>query len=148
MLPVPTKIRAVIENPDDPFLDCYSTNDIATQVALSLASNHQPATTLTKETTTMSLNPEFTTSPRATKQHIPGIHAARADRLVETLTRLGLCPSDLAVPLKQIAASGRPIKEFYQVSIDELDRALNTVEVSLENRMAFKWSLRQAGLLK
>jgi hypothetical protein len=108
----------------------------------------QPKIQTKKDTITMSLNPEYATVAKAPKRHIPGIGAGRGDRLVETLTRLGLCSSELAVPLKELAAAGRPIKEFFTVNIDELDRALNTVECSIEDRMRFKHSLHVAGLLK
>jgi hypothetical protein len=150
-MPVPTKIRAIAEDPSAPLVDCYDSNDVATLAALAISkvfSNHKPTTTPKKEVTPMSLNPEYATVAKAPKRHIPGIGAGRCDRLVETLTRLGLCPGELAVPLKQLAAAGRPIKEFYTVDIDQLDRALNGVECSIEDRMRFKHSLHVAGILK
>ena len=61
--------------------------------------------------------------------------------------RLLLCPAELAVPLKQLAAAGQPVGKFHTVTTYELDRALRSVDSSLEQRMSFKLSLRQCGLL-
>jgi hypothetical protein len=68
-------------------------------------------------------------------------------RLIGVLQNLGLCPPDLAAPLKKLAAVGRPVNEFYQVSVWDLDRALQDVDCSIQNRLQFKASLDRAGLL-
>jgi hypothetical protein len=96
----------------------------------------------------MSLNPEYITAAKAPKQPMSGIGASHdAGRLVEVLSRLGLCPSAMATPLKQLAAHGKPLKEFYQVSVWDLDRALDGVECTVSQRLQFKASLDAAGLL-
>jgi hypothetical protein len=149
MLPVPIKIRAVREDSENPILACYSTDD-PTALAKMFAARVIPTTTPTpkKEVTTMSLNPEFTTAPRPVKQHVSGIGAGSPGRLVEVLSHLGLCPSELQASLKTLAAHGKPLAQYYQVSVDQLDLALMNVEASVDQRFAFKYSLKRAGLLK
>jgi hypothetical protein len=96
----------------------------------------------------MSLNPEYVTASKPTKHAVSGIGpSGDTARLIGVLQNLGLCPHDLATPLKQLAAAGRPVKEFYQVSVWDLDRALQNVDCSIQNRMQFKASLDRAGLL-
>jgi hypothetical protein len=56
-------------------------------------------------------------------------------------------PHELATPLKQLAAAGKPLKEFFTVSVWDLDRAPQNVDCSIQNRMQFKASLDRAGLL-
>jgi hypothetical protein len=149
MLPVPTKIRAIREDLNDPFMKSYDATDVSTLAALAVLKvfpNHQP-TTKPKEDTNMSYL-QFPVTPQVTKRHVPGIGAGSPARLVDTLSRLGLCPSELIEPLKTLAAHGKPTSPYFQVSVDALDVALGGVEASIEQRMAFKYSLKQAGLLK
>jgi hypothetical protein len=109
----------------------------------------QPTTTKTKANI-MSFNPEYVSasSKPATKQAVPGIGpSGDPARLIGVLQNLGLCPHELATPLKQLAAAGKPLKEFFTVSVWDLDRALQNVDCSIQNRMQFKASLDRAGLL-
>jgi hypothetical protein len=85
---------------------------------------------------------------RAPKRHVSGIGAGSPARLVDTLARLGLCPSNLIDPLTTLAAHGKPLDAYFTVSIESLDMALNGVECSTENRIRFKQSLAACGLLK
>ena len=66
---------------------------------------------------------------------------------VKTLNRLGLCSNEMADPLKKLAAQKRPLSEFFQVSVYDVDRALKGVEASPEDRIGFKSSLARAGLM-
>ena len=95
----------------------------------------------------MSLNPEFYTTPKAAKVHIPGIGVGSPARLIEVLNRLGLCTSEMAEPLQQLAAAGKPLKQYFQVSVHDLDRKLENVNCSTTQRLQFKASLDRAGLL-
>jgi hypothetical protein len=148
MLPVPTKIRAIREDLNDPFMKSYDATDVSTLAALAVLkvfSNHQP-TIQSKEEKMSYL--QFPITPQTTKRHVPGIGAGSPARLVDTLSRLGLCPSELIDPLKTLAAHSKPLAPYFQVSVDALDVALSGVEASIEQRMAFKYSLKQANLLK
>jgi hypothetical protein len=154
-MPVPTKIRAVREDPDHPHLDCYS-NDVATLAALAVSkvfSNHQPTTTPKKVDIEMidinPANPNY--NPTAsTKRYVAGIGANdNAQALVGALHRLGLMSHDMETPLKTLAAKGQPLSPYFQVSVYEVDRALKDVaNVSTQDRIGFKSSLHRAGLLK
>ena len=120
-----------------------------TKISTHADTKYTPTTTPTKkETQIMSLNPEYVTAPKTQKQPMPGIGACNdAGRLVDVLSRLGLCPHGLATPLKSLAAHGKPLKEFFTVSVWDLDRALEGVECTLSQRMQLKASLDRAGLL-
>jgi hypothetical protein len=150
-----TKIKAIREDPKDPHLDCYSTNDVATLAALEISkvfANNPILTTPPKKEDIMS-NPSGLVDSysysysKAPKRHVPGIGSASPARLVDTLSRLGLVPSNLVDPLKTLSAHGKPLAPYFTVSIDELDMALNGVECSTENRIRFKQALVAAGLL-
>jgi hypothetical protein len=147
MPPVPIRIKAVREDPEHPITDCYP-SDVETlaQLAVSAALVNHPSN---KEQPKMSLNPEYISAAKPEKRFVPGIGVTNSEgRLVEILTRLGLCSSELAVPLKQIAANGNgKVSDHLKVSVDDLDRALNAVHCTIDQRMGFKASLRQAGLL-
>jgi hypothetical protein len=146
---VPIKIRAVREDPSNPILECYRENPIGLAKLLATRTTIQPTTTKTKANI-MSLNPEYVSasSKPATKHAVSGIGpSGDPARLIGVLANLGLCPHELATPLKQLAAAGKPLKEFYQVSVWDLDRALQNVDCSIQNRMQFKASLDRAGLL-
>jgi hypothetical protein len=96
----------------------------------------------------MSLAPEYVKAAAAPKRHMPGIGAnGNVSRLIGVLQALELCPIGLGESLQKLAAYGKPVKEFFQVSVWDLDRALAGVECSIEQRMAFKASLDHAGLL-
>jgi hypothetical protein len=156
MLPIPTKIRAIRADPKDPQMDLYSKTDVATLAALAVQkvfANNPIPTKSTKESSTMSFNYTAVVgldgnAPKVAKRHVPGIAAGSPARLVETLVRLGLCPSNLIDPLTTLAAHGKPLDAYFTVSIDSLDMALSNVECSTENRIRFKQSLVAAGLLK
>jgi hypothetical protein len=94
----------------------------------------------------MSLNPEFITAAKAAKAHMP-IGTGSPARLIETLNRLGLVTSEMAEPLTQLAAAGKPLGKYFTVSVHDLDRALAGVECSVTSRMQFKAGLDRAGLL-
>jgi hypothetical protein len=149
---VPIKIRAVREDPEEPHLDCYRGNPTGLAELLATRTTTQPTTT--KENTKMShhnftgYNGIAASQSGTTKKGVAGITAsADPARLIDVLARLGVCPHDLATPLKQLAAAGKPVKEFFQVSVWDLDRALADVDCSVSQRMAFKNSLDLAGLL-
>jgi len=96
----------------------------------------------------MSLNPEYVTASKPAKRAVSGIGPSNDPaRLIDVLSRLGLCPSGAVAPLKSLAAHGTPLKEFFQVSVWDLDRALEGVECSVSQRMQLKASLDRAGLL-
>jgi hypothetical protein len=158
MLPILTKIKAVREDPKDPIKDCYPTTPEAL-VALSLTrviANHQP-TSLKEESTPMisinPANPNYLTDDdvikASKKRYVSGVGANdNPIALVGALHRLGLCSSEMAEPLKKLAAQKRPLNEFLQVSLHDVDRALAGVECTPLERMGFKNSLNRAGLLK
>jgi hypothetical protein len=155
VIPVPTKIRAVIEDPASPILNCYDATNIESLAALSVSKilANQPITT--KENTTMSYS-NYTgvtglDGPAAkTKRYVQGIGPMdHPEALVGALHRLGLLPNDLTAPLKTLAAAGRPLSPYFQVSMTDLDIALNSVaNVDAAARIGFKSSLNRAGLLK
>jgi hypothetical protein len=93
------------------------------------------------------LDPVHVTAEPRRKVAMPGIGHGSPARLIDTLTRLGLCSAELATPLKTIAAAGAPIKELFQVNVWELDRALAGVECTIENRINFKSALDQLKIL-
>jgi hypothetical protein len=134
-------------------MECYA-NDISTQVALSLNRVIAENPTITQPTKDQKMHNEYLedTSTPIKKTAMPGIGAGSAARHIATLQRLGLVPAELAEPLTQLAAAnaqgrGEPVGKFHTVSVYELDRALRSVDCSLEQRMAFKLSLRQCGLI-
>jgi hypothetical protein len=154
---IPTKIKAIAEDPSHPFADCYDANDIATQVALSVsrvfATTNQPTTTPKKVDIKMpsinSANPDYNpTTP--TKRYVAGIGANdNAQALVGALHRLGLMSNDMETPLKTLAAKGQPLSPYFQVSVYDVDRALRDVaNVSTQDAIGFKGSLHRAGLMK
>jgi hypothetical protein len=143
--PPVTKIRAVAEDfINDPMLELYEESPDA--LAEISASRIQPNTSM-KEPFTMSLTPEYVSTPRAGKIAMPGIGHGSPARLLDALTRLGLCTSELATPLKTISAAGQPMAKFFQVNVWELDKALAGVECTIENRINFKNSLDHLGIL-
>jgi hypothetical protein len=143
-MPTPTKIRAVREDPASPILECYADDPAA---LAKLFASHS-TTTSTKEKPYMSLNPEYVTAAAKPKRAVMGVGANyNVSALIGTLQRLELCPSGLAEPLKQLAAAGQPLAQYYQVSVYDLDRALSDVDCSVSQRLQFKSSLDRAGLL-
>jgi len=158
MLPAPTRIKAIAEDQKSPFLECYDATSIESLAALAVqkvfATNPiNPTTKLTKESTKqMSVenfgNPNYVTGPAAPKRFVSGIIANdNPVALVKTLNRLGLCSNQMADPLQKLAAAGRPLKEFFTVSVYEVDRALKDVECSPQDRIGWKNSLLRAGLM-
>jgi hypothetical protein len=154
MTAIPTRIRAVRENPEKPLLDCYTSNPNGLAALLASRTTAEPHRPQLKENMNMSHHNYTGYSSLAasksgtTKQAVAGVGASTDPaRLIDVLARLGLCPHDLATPLKQLAAGGTPVKDFYQVSVWDLDRALANVDCSVSQRMAFKNSLDLAGLL-
>jgi hypothetical protein len=67
--------------------------------------------------------------------------------LVKALHRLGLCSHEMSDPLQKLAAQKRPLNEFFQVSVYDVDMALKDVEASPQDRIGFKSSLKRAGLM-
>jgi hypothetical protein len=153
-----TKIRAVIEDPREPNLSCYS-SDIATLAAVAVSkifANHQTTHTPKKADTNMisinSSNPNYMSDDdvlkASKKRYIPGIMGIdNPVALVKTLNRLGLCSNEMADPLQKLAAQKRPLAEFFTVSVHEVDRALKDVECSPQDRIGFKNSLLRAKLM-
>jgi hypothetical protein len=135
------KLRAVAEDVNDPLLDCYD------PTALAELSAARPSPTRKEPFTMSNLDPVHVTAEPRRKVAMPGIGHGSPARLLDTLVRLGLCSSELATPLKSIAAAGAPIKELFQVNVWELDRALAGVECSIENRINFKSALDQLNIL-
>jgi hypothetical protein len=148
-----TKIKAIREDPKDPRLECYS-SDIATlaTVAVSKAFSHQPPTT--KESENIMSNYTGVTGldgpafPSA-KRFVTGVSANdNAQAIVKTMHRLGLVSAELETPLVQLAAHGKPLGQYFQVSLYDLDQALKNVEASPQDKIGFKSSANRAGLLK
>jgi hypothetical protein len=145
VMPIPTKIRAVREDPSAPILECYA-DDPA--VLAKFFASRSTTTSSTKGKPYMSLNPEYVTAAAKPKRAVMGVGANyNVSALIGTLQRLELCPSGLAEPLKQLAAAGQPLAQYYQVSVWDLDRALSDVDCSVSQRLQFKSSLDRAGLL-
>ncbi len=145
---VPTKIRAVAEDPENPLLDCYADDPTALAKFFATGTITPTAPPTKKDTTTMSLYPETVTAAKPSKRPMPGIGASNDPRrLVDVLARLGLCRNEMATPLKELAATGQPLGKFFQVSVWDLDRALADVECTVSQRMQLKASLDHAGLL-
>jgi hypothetical protein len=146
---IPIKIRAVREDPNDPFMDCYG-NDPATLAELAVAKviasqspTNQPPK---KENTTMGLNPEYidASAPKVQKHAIP-INYAEAPGVIRTLEALGLRPPN---QLKALAASGAKVSAAgWQTTLDEVDMALAKTYADVSTRMAFKAALVRHGLL-
>ena len=98
-----------------------------------------------------SANPDYVTEfKNSEKKHIPGIQACEDPaRLISTLTALGLVSLSLSEPLKKLAAAAPDaVKNHFQISVYELDRALGEVWTTTSGRMGFKASLARAGILK
>jgi hypothetical protein len=146
-----TKIKAIREDPKDPRMDCYA-NDVATQAALEISkvfSNQpNPKPESSKQMSIINYgNPELNPTI-APKRFVVGVIANdNPVALVKTLNRLGLCSNEMADPLKKLAAQKRPLSEFFQVSVYDVDMALKGVEASPEDRIGFKSSLKRAGLM-
>ena len=139
------KLRAVTEDPSAPFLDCYDQNDPNAIAILAVA-----RTTITPPPTKakhMSLNPVNITAEKRSKVPMPGIGHGSPARLLDTLSRLGLCSNEMATPLKSISAAGHPINHLFTVSVHELDRALEGVECKVADRINFKNALSNLGIL-
>jgi hypothetical protein len=156
MLPVPTKIRAVVESPTAPHLDCYDATDIDSLAALAVSKVFATTPiTHTKKDSKMAGN-NYTgvvlggdALPSSAKRHVFGIQANdNAQAIIGTLNRLGLCPHAYVADLKYIAAAGKPIGHLFSVTLQDLDRALSNVDATAGDKIGFKASLRNAGLLK
>jgi hypothetical protein len=157
MLPIPTKIKAIAEDPTAPFLECYATDDIDVAVALQISkvfAAHQPTTTAKKEESIMSANYTGVTgldgpALKSAKRFVTGVSANdNAQAIVKTLHRLGLVSHELETPLVQLAARGKPLGQYFQVSLYDLDMALRDVEATPGDKIGFKASIRNANLLK
>jgi hypothetical protein len=154
MLPIPTRIRAVRENPESPFLDCYPGTPPETLAKIFASRTTVTPPTIQSPKEKPMLN--FTNydenlaaaSKGVTKNHINGIGASdNPGRLVDVLETLELITPELAVPLKTIAAHGGAVKDFTTVSVYALDAKLRGTDATLEQRLAFKASLARHGLL-
>jgi hypothetical protein len=148
-LPIPTRIRAVRENPEAPFAELYP--ETRTELAIIFASRSTSTKTTKEKPMTMQnftgYN-EHASIAGAEKTHFNGINASSDPaRLIDVLAGLGLCDYALVPSLKKITASGGSVKEFLQVNVHKLDQVLRGSDASLENRMGFKASLAHAGLL-
>jgi hypothetical protein len=158
MLPIPTRIKAIAEDPTSPDLTCYDATDIESLAALAVSkifATNPTTTKPTKETKSMSYNsinpanPDYVTS-EAPKRFVNGVMANdNPQALIKTLHKLGLVGNDIVDPLVQIAAAGKPLGHLFQVSLYDVDRALKGVaNADPQARIGFKASLRNAGLLK
>ena len=153
MAPIPTRIRAVSEDPKAPFLDCYP--DISLEeLNKILASRTTSPPTIKSQKEKPMLN--FTgyderlaaSSKGIEKSHVNGISASDSpSRLLDVLENLELITPELAVPLKKIAAHGGDPKEFITLSVYALDAKLRKTDATVEQRLAFKASLARQGWL-
>jgi hypothetical protein len=150
MLPIPTKIKAVREDPNDPIVNCYSEDPITlARIFASRSTSTTPTPTTPKgKTPMMNMTGYDGNHSKVEKTPINGINASNDPvRLIEILERLDLVSPEMAKPLKTIAAHGGSVKEVFQVSVYKLDQKLRTTEASVEQRLAFKASLDRFGLL-
>jgi len=93
--------------------------------------------------------PGFDGPAKVTKRFVSGVNANdNTQAIVKTLHRLGLVSHELEAPLVQLAAAGKPLAQYFQVSLYDLDQALKDVAAEPVDRLGFKASLRNAGLLK
>jgi hypothetical protein len=149
MLPIPTKIKAVREDPNDPIVNCYSEDPITLAKIFAGRSTSTPTPPTTpKEKPMQNMTGYDGNHSKVEKTPINGINASNDPvRLIEILERLDLVSPEMAKPLKTIAAHGGSVKEVFQVSVYKLDQKLRTTEASVEQRLAFKASLDRFGLL-
>jgi hypothetical protein len=156
MLPIPTKIRAIRDDPADPQMDLYAKTDVASLAALAVSKAFSNLPTPTKKDSKMAgvnytgvVGLEERPFKSASKRHVFGISANdNAQAIIGTLHRLGLVGNDIVAPLKQIAAAGKPLGGLFQVSLYDVDRALSDVDATAGDKIGFKASLRNANLLK
>jgi hypothetical protein len=149
MLPVPTILKAVREDPAAPLIECYpgQTPDALREI-LAVAN----PTTIGKEKGQKTMSHNYTgydgNARKLEISPVPGINASdNPQRLIDVLSRLDLISDGMAEPLKILASHGKPLAEHYQVSVYKLDIALAKTGASLENRIGFKASLNRHGLL-
>jgi hypothetical protein len=149
MLPTPTKIRAVREDPAAPLVDCYPEDPTTLARLFATRSTTTPTPTTTpKEKPMQNMTNYDGNHSKVEKTPINGINASNDPvRLIEILERLDLVSPEMAKPLKTIAAHGGSVKEVFQVSVYKLDQKLRATEASVEQRLAFKASLDRFGLL-
>jgi hypothetical protein len=88
-------------------------------------------------------------APKVTKRFVSGVSANDSTQaIVKTLHRLGLVSHELETPLVQLAAAGKPLGQYCQISLYDLDQALKDVDATPGDKIGFKASMRNAGLLK
>jgi hypothetical protein len=81
-------------------------------------------------------------NPASNKKAVHGIGASGdVGRLLSTLARLGLCPTELTEPLTKLAASGGRVGDLFEVSVYDLGHAMKNVDVDLSRRM-LRWTRR------
>src|SRR5450432_4072456 len=148
MLPIPTKIKAVREDPSAPIANCYR-EDTATLAKLFASISTTPPTKQ-KIMLNMTGYNEHAAVKGVEKYHINGVNASNdRGRLVEVLERLEVITPEFAKPLKTIFAHGAAdkLKEVLQISVYKLDAALRLTDATVDQRLAFKASLAHFGLL-
>jgi hypothetical protein len=155
-LPIPTKIKAIAEDPTAPDLECYDATNIESLAALAVSkvfANNPISIKSTKESImtnyTGVTGPGFDGPAKVAKRFVSGVNANDSTQaIVKTLHRLGLVSNELQTPLVQLAAAGKPLGQYFQVSLYDLDRALSDVDADAGSKIGFKASVRNAGLLK
>ncbi len=151
MLPIPTKIRAVREDPAAPLVECYpETPDALAAIFAARSTPTTPTTPKEKPVQNMTGFNEHASVKGVEKTHISGINASSdPGRLVDVLERLELISPEFAKPLKTICAhsDGKQLRDVLQVNVYKLDKALKATDATIEMRLAFKASLDRFGLL-
>jgi hypothetical protein len=152
MLPIPTKIKAVREDPSAPIANCYREDPATLAKLFASISTTPPTITPTKQKIMLNMTGynEHAAVKGVEKYHINGVNASNdRGRLVEVLERLEVITPEFAKPLKTIFAHGAAdkLKEVLQISVYKLDAALRLTDATVDQRLAFKASLAHFGLL-
>jgi len=140
-LPIPTIIQAFAEDPNDPTFSCYPGED-PTEISKLFASQ------ITKKEKSMSLNPVHITEAAPVITPVPGIqgyNVSNKSGIIRTLARLGFVPDGQQDKIESLAAHN--MDTGIKVDVYALDARLKTTGASISQRLAFKASLSQAGML-
>jgi hypothetical protein len=151
-LPIPTKINAIREDPDNPIVSCYREEKTELAKIFASRSTTTPPTKTQKEKPMQNMTGfnEHASVKGVEKNHINGINASNdPGRLVEVLERLEVISPEFAKPLKTICAhsDGKQLHEVLQINVYQLDKALKATDATVDQRLAFKASLARFGLL-
>jgi hypothetical protein len=134
MIPIPTKIRAVREDPEHPMMDCYPSDldTIAKLAVTATIANHPSNKEPPKMTDTLSTQ----VKPRPTRPLTSLPSRLTAEACLEIIARID--PEHTAAG---IAASRE------KVDVDQIDSALEYTELSISDRFRFKQALAQLGIM-